>query len=801
MKTLPDSLRLASARLLPTLSAAALFASACVGDRPPQGAPITVDEPKVQPRCQGDSTRLEGDVQVGKAADLVLFAGCRQIGGNVVIESAADLVDVEALASIETIDGYLYVGENPALTSLSGLEGVTRIGRGILIESNPVLGAVNFPALTETAGNVVVENNAALQSITFAAVTEVRPALVDIDGQGTLAPQGGAIVLANNPLVTTIDFANVTEIEGDLDIRGMDGLATLTGFEALTDITGSLSFGVTSDDQGDILAAPNAVMTALDGLQNVETIGGDVVLGFFPALATVGGLGSVEEIGGDLLVIGNGALPTLSGLSSLERIGGDLNLGLTFDVDGNLIPLGNASLQTLDLDALEEIGGDLIAVGNDALETLRDMEELVTLGGDVVVGGNAALENLELPPLLLALPGDLNAGVFRRPDGATFVLGNGTESFGSPAYTAIEGDLLLGGQTPTDLSAFSAITRIGGRLALLETDLTTTDGLDALVELGALEIGRTNEVLRNDVLDVGFLGNPALTAVEGFDVLATLGTVDVVDAPALTTLDLPAIALGGSLRLAGLGGLTAIALDVTSIGGDLLVGVVRPPSGRLLSAGAMGATAVTASALTTVSGEIIVADATALETLDVDALSSVGEGFALQTLPALNTVTANALTAVGGELSFIDCIALFTLEHALVTVGGLAILRSTALFSLDFPALQAVDGDVELFFSDATTLDFTALAAIDGDLRIEGFTQLTDLTGLAALTSIGGDLVLVENEALQSADGMAALTRVEGALIARENPAFDASSLDRLNANLEEEVSIVSCGNDSDDAC
>lgn len=798
MKTLPAFVRHSSSAL--ALSLAAVSVSACVGERPPQGAPITVDDPKIEPRCQGDSTQLAGDVHVAKAADLVLYAGCRQIGGNVVIESAAGVTDVAALASIETIDGYLYVGENPALTTLEALEGVTRIGRGILIESNPALVAVNFPALTETAGNVVVENNAVLESVAFAAVTEVRPALVDIDGQGTLAPQGGAIVLANNPLVTTIDFGRVVEIEGNLDIRGMDGLTTLTGFEALTEITGTLSFGVTTDDQGDLVEAPNAVMTSLEGLQNIESIGGDVVIGFFPALATLSGLGALEDIGGDLLVLGNNALLTLGGMAALERIGGDLNLGLVFDVDGFLTPFGNAALRTVDLDTLEEIGGDLVAVDNDALETLRDMEDLVTLGGDVIVAGNGALENLELPPLLLTLPGDLNAGVFTLPDGSTFVVENGTDDFGAPVYTAIEGDLLLGGQTPDNLEAFAAITRIGGRLALLETDLTTTDGLDALVELGALEIGRTNEVLSDDVLEVSFLGNDALVAIEGFDVLTTVGNIDVVDAPALTTFDFPAVAVGGALRLAGLGGLETLSLDVTAIGGDFFVGVVRPPSGRLLSAGAMGATSLTASALLSVAGEVIVSDATLLETIESNALASVGGGFALQSLPALESVSTTALATVTGELSVLDCDALLTFDHALNSAGGLFVANAPGL-GLAFPALATVDGDVDLLDSDAATIDFSALTSIDGDLRLENSSALEDLTGLAALATIGGDLVLVGNAALQSAAALAALTSVDGALIARENPAFDAGTLETLNTGLDEQVPVLTCGNDGDDAC
>lgn len=74
-------------------------------------------------------------------------------------------------------------------------------------------------------------------------------------------------------------------------------------------------------------------ITSLDGLQQIDSIGGNLDIQNAKALLQLNGLNQLQAIGGNLNIDNNDSLLQLNGLNQLRTIGGDLgiygNLALT----------------------------------------------------------------------------------------------------------------------------------------------------------------------------------------------------------------------------------------------------------------------------------------------------------------------------------------------------------------------------------------------------------------------------------------------------------------------------------------
>ena len=137
-------------------------------------------------------------------------------------------------------------------------------------------------------------------------------------------------------------------------------------------------------------------------LENVAAVTGRIVVReseatdlAFPALVQAGSievednaaletliLDAITFIGGDLIVRGNDALVVLD-IRSLER------------VRGRVIVTDNGALAELSAPVLAEVGGDLVISDNDSLES-ADLGGLESVGGDLVVEDNDALTDLDV---------------------------------------------------------------------------------------------------------------------------------------------------------------------------------------------------------------------------------------------------------------------------------------------------------------------------------------------------------------------------------------------------------------------
>jgi hypothetical protein len=92
---------------------------------------------------------------------------------------------------------------------------------------------------------------------------------------------------------------------------------------------------------------------------------------------------NLTSIGGELLILNNDALTSLSGLENMKSVGG--STGILYN-DGLTSFLG--------LENLDSIGGDLLIYNNYALTNLSGLESLTCIEGDLKINANNALSSL-----------------------------------------------------------------------------------------------------------------------------------------------------------------------------------------------------------------------------------------------------------------------------------------------------------------------------------------------------------------------------------------------------------------------
>jgi hypothetical protein len=174
-------------------------------------------------------------------------------------------------------------------------------------------------------------------------------------------------------------------------------------------------------------------------------------------LQSTQGLSSLRRAGG-LYVLGLEGLGALS-LPSLAEVRGDVWVGGAVlyvrqpraNRVGELLSLGNPSLEHIDLRALRHVGGEVRVERNDALLGLGRWDALAYTGGLEVLA-NASLRRLGTLDELVQVEGDLNIGHMPyqwREEGREVMWSNG-----NPALVQLEG--------------LGALTRVGGAMRVVD---------------------------------------------------------------------------------------------------------------------------------------------------------------------------------------------------------------------------------------------------------------------------------------------------------------------------------------------
>lgn len=174
----------------------------------------------------------------------------------------------------------------------------------------------------------------------------------------------------------SLSFPTCTEIAGDVTIEGNSSISiqSLTGLSQITSIDGKLRI------------AHNEDLLDLEGLENLNYLGEDMLIFSNEQLEDISALSQLDEIGGYLHIHTNLSLTNLTGLQNISSVGESL---LIFDND-NLEEISA-------LGQIATIGGSLTVAKNDSLTTLVGLENIFFGIADLRIFENPILSICSLP--------------------------------------------------------------------------------------------------------------------------------------------------------------------------------------------------------------------------------------------------------------------------------------------------------------------------------------------------------------------------------------------------------------------
>ena len=183
------------------------------------------------------------------------YPGCTEIEGFVRIYGN-DITNLNSLLKVSSINGNLSIGfeggGNPVLDNLNGLQNLTSIGGGLLVNSNDSLenlsGLKNLTSLGRDLSITYNNNLVSLQDLT--GLTEIplgfyffgNLALKDLDGLNNITSIGDDVYIQLSKLTELSGFENLTAINGNVNISYNDSLLNMSGLDNLSSISGFFWF-------------------------------------------------------------------------------------------------------------------------------------------------------------------------------------------------------------------------------------------------------------------------------------------------------------------------------------------------------------------------------------------------------------------------------------------------------------------------------------------------------------------------------------------------------------------------------
>jgi subtilisin-like proprotein convertase family protein len=232
----------------------------------------------------------------------------------------------------------------------------------------------------------------------------------------------------------------------------------------------------------------NSLLTNIDGLINLKSVGEDIFVVSNPTLTNIDGFANLIGWGRSFTISSNTALTNIDSLASQSNI------------TGNLYISGNSSLTNIDgLSNLTRIDGNLSINGNSSLTNINGLINLSTVGGYLFIQNSTSLFDIDGLSNLTSVEGHLWI------DDNAIINIDGLLNLTSVGYNlSIRRNNAL-----SDIDGLASLESVGGSLSFYENSvLTNLDGLANLVSV-------TNS------LDIR--ANPALTNLDGLIALKTVG--------------------------------------------------------------------------------------------------------------------------------------------------------------------------------------------------------------------------------------------------------------------------------------
>ncbi len=393
--------------------------------------------------------------------------------GSLTLSDNIVLTDISALDNLQTIDGFINIHGNNELTSLNAFSQITSIPGDLTIDFNNSLENIDgFSNLTSIGGRLDIQNNPNLNECCGIYPVLSITGVTDITISNN-APDCNAINIVFD--VCQVDDCNLdvilesqeevdnwlgcTEILGRLTING-DDIVDLTPLSTLTQV---FSMQITF----------NPLLTTLNGLENITSMGGSLAIGNNPSLTDISALQNITSIEGGFVIIENESLDDLSGLSGLTAVGTN---------SFNLIS-DNENLSSLT-----------------GLENLTEIRQF----------------NIENNPSLVSISGIANADSL-----------NIVGIFNNPSLLSLEGlegnteilSLIISQNTAlSNVDGLSDLQTAGLLVLANLTNLTSVQGLQSLENVG----------------DLFIQNNANLTDLNGLENLSSAQSLTIMDNPQLS---------------------------------------------------------------------------------------------------------------------------------------------------------------------------------------------------------------------------------------------------------------------------
>ena len=637
---------------------------------------------------------------------------------------------LQGLHNLKTIEGDLnYSGFG--LRTLQGLEGLTSIGRIFRVTNTDLSSFEGLDNLTTIQESFIINSSTTLR---------------DFTGLANLTYIGGVLRPEAAQMVSFQGLSALTSV-GDIIISDTVSIKNFVGLTSLKTIQDGL-----------IIIGPEVPVKSLVGLEQVEEIGGNIVMENLTGFEGWKGLSNLRRLGGNLTT-SNIQFDNFRGLENIKAMEGNLVLD-DFSVIRSM--RGLDSLRTvkdiiidapiLSLEGLEQLRQvtGIFLIYDTQLTTLAPLNDIESINELRVAGNSILSECCILPSLINRVENEViiedNApGCNSFADIATRCEGAGIDC---------EQDIVVL-STQAEVDAF-ACSQVNDLVVLMNA--TPTDAITNLRPLQSLVTVQGNLTIR-----LGAGGLPSAS----FNSLERVGGRLLIQGNGGKTTDFTPFsrlrAIGGYLELTN-----GSAEDFTGFNQLLSVGGVRIRDTQVRRF-------VGLDSLTYIGGDFILDDTDYLRDFEgLENVETIVGKLSINNIGRRYNVNINSFQGLS----------------SLKTVGGISITQDRDNFYAasgpeDFEgllSLNTITGDLILKSSEARNfVGLDHVRKISGDIILTNSSP-TSLEGLTRLQSVGGNIT-VESGALTSLQGAGALTQVVGTITLQEGASFERlDGLDRLQS-------------------
>ncbi len=271
------------------------------------------------------------------------------------INDNENLTNLNGLNGSTSITGRFNIFDNNSLTSLSGFTNYNSIEILSIFDNELLSDISQLSELTE-AGGIYIGNNDALESLTglenLTALDqylyiENNQTLNDLNELQNLATIGTSLTISNNDsLKNLVGLNKITHIPEELKICENKSLINLNGLHLLETVGGDFNLN------------ENDALKNLKLLRNLNHVGGSLSIQNNPSMNDIRGLNKLNFVGGHITINNNDVLHKINGFRNLETIGQSFRI------------LNNDVIQNIDgMDQLTTIENSIAVTGNPLLAT------------------------------------------------------------------------------------------------------------------------------------------------------------------------------------------------------------------------------------------------------------------------------------------------------------------------------------------------------------------------------------------------------------------------------------------------